>query len=359
VASRVRSLRGAQLQRSQNLRAEGKTWVEIATEFRSAYGVNARVALRLAHGWSQRESADRWNERWPTDLKTFKNFSYWELWPSATGYAPSLEVLGKLSELYECSIADLLVDAQDYRDRDGIYRGRHDLARLPAALSAAGSPETGFGIIATDGDGAAGDVATLVKRLQESDVNDLAKVTALWARQLDSTVDRRALLLKLSFALALAATMPADIASAAQTESRPAAGMSDLTGVWRSRYVYYSSGRNKELDGVHYVVVRQESQQLSVDSLPHSTGSELNMGLTLDGLTATGTWEERTSPSGYYKGATYRGAIQLLVAPSGGQMTGKWLGFGKNFAINTGDWELSLESRSTSRQALRRYHLKA
>ncbi len=71
-----------------------------------------------------------------------------------------------------------------------------------------------------------------------------------------------------------------------------------------------------------------------------------------------GTWEERTSPSGYYKGAGYRGAIQFLVAPSGGAMTGKWLGFGRDFRINTGDWELTLENRSTSRETLRTYSLK-
>jgi hypothetical protein len=41
----------------------------------------------------------------------------------------------------------------------------------------------------------------------------------------------------------------------------------------------------------------------------------------VDGMTATGSWEERTSPTGYYKGAVYRGALQFLVAPSGGQLT--------------------------------------
>src|SRR3712207_6400915 len=57
VANRIRSLKAAQVQQSQHLRAEGKTWVEIAGAFRTAYGVNARVAFRLAHGWSQRGAA--------------------------------------------------------------------------------------------------------------------------------------------------------------------------------------------------------------------------------------------------------------------------------------------------------------
>ena len=39
-------------------------------------------------------------------------------------------------------------------------------------------------------------------------------------------------------------------------------------------------------------------------------------------------------------------------------MTGKWIGFGKNFSINNGDWTLTLESRSTSAKTLRRYEAK-
>jgi hypothetical protein len=48
------------------LRADGLTWVEVASAFRDRYGANARAAFRLVHGWSQQEVADRWNERWPT-----------------------------------------------------------------------------------------------------------------------------------------------------------------------------------------------------------------------------------------------------------------------------------------------------
>jgi hypothetical protein len=60
-------------------------------------------------------------------------------------------------------------------------------------------------------------------------------------------------------------------------------------------------------------------------------------------------WEEKTSPTGYYRGAVYRGAIQLLVE-AGGRMTARWLGFGKHFQINNGDWSLRLESRSVTPQ---------
>ncbi len=74
--------------------------------------------FRYAHGWSQRQVADEWNRRWPDEPKTFKTFSYWELWPSNTGHAPSFDSLSRLAQLYECSVSDLLEDLPDFRHLD-------------------------------------------------------------------------------------------------------------------------------------------------------------------------------------------------------------------------------------------------
>src|SRR5450755_2827682 len=114
MGGKPRSLRQAQSLLAGQLRARGWTWAEVAAEFRAVYRVNARVALRQAHGWSQPQAAARWTARWPDDPKTFKNFSYWELWPGGTGHAPSLDTLDRLAQLYQCSVTDLLADCGDY-----------------------------------------------------------------------------------------------------------------------------------------------------------------------------------------------------------------------------------------------------
>ena len=102
----------------RSLRAKGKSRVEVAEALRQRYRFNARVALRYAHEWSQRQAADKWNQRWPDELKTFKSFSYWEQWPSSTGHVPTFDNLSKLAELYECAVSDLLVDLPDFRHLD-------------------------------------------------------------------------------------------------------------------------------------------------------------------------------------------------------------------------------------------------
>lgn len=39
-------------------------------------------------------------------------------------------------------------------------------------------------------------------------------------------------------------------------------------------------------------------------------------------------------------------------------MAGKWLGFGKRFKINTGDWEMTWVDAQPSRRRMRQYALK-
>ncbi|MGW8552988.1 helix-turn-helix domain-containing protein [Streptomyces tubercidicus] len=135
-------------------------------------------------------------------------------------------------------------------------------------------------------------------------------------------------------------------------------GEETFTGVWLSRYEFYSSSRDATYDGKHYVVIVQHGNRLTAQSLPGASSnpdSPLTLDLTVDRNVITGTWVEQTATDGYYNGARYHGAIQMLVEPTGRRMTGKWVGFGKDFDVNTGPWELRLVDRSTSKAALQRY----
>jgi DNA-binding transcriptional regulator YiaG len=136
----------------------------------------------------------------------------------------------------------------------------------------------------------------------------------------------------------------------------PTTAAGNFSGVWLSRYEYFSSGRDSTFTGHHYVVVLQHGDRLTVRSMPGSAKSALTMDLTVDGSVITGTWVEQTEEDGYYRGARYHGAIQLMAEPTGRRLRGKWVGFGKEMDINTGPWELIFRDASTSRATLDAYN---
>lgn len=144
----------------------------------------------------------------------------------------------------------------------------------------------------------------------------------------------------------------ANITPAVTPHTEPQGAHRNYSGVWLSRYEYFSSGRDSALIGQHYVVVLQHGNRLTVRSLPGSSDSLLTMDVEIDGHVATGTWTEQTATDGFYRGARYHGAIQLLVEPTDRRMTGKWVGFGKEFDINTGPWELVFQDASTNKATL-------
>ena len=210
MAAKPRNTKQEQLQISAAMRAEGATWADVAVEFSRRYRVNARVALRLAHGWSQPEAAEHWNALWPDDPKTFKNFSLWEQWPGLTGHPPSLVNLNRLAQLYECHVADVLRDLPDYgpgaaagalAEPDGGILTPADAGRLLLDL---------FGHVREGASSPylpARSEAALLYRFKEIDFHELAKVIIVWVHQLNF-LSRRAALSKLGAAVTLAAVSP-------------------------------------------------------------------------------------------------------------------------------------------------------
>lgn len=154
---------------------------------------------------------------------------------------------------------------------------------------------------------------------------------------------------------------PSGIAAPTPGPTLHTAPRTDFAGVWLSRYEYFSSGRESSFVGLHYVVVLQHGNRLVVRSLPNASSnpnSPLTMDLTVDGNVVTGTWVEQTATDGYYRGARYHGAIQMLVEPTGTRMAGKWVGFGKEMDVNTGPWELRLQEASTHKGTTAKYSRK-
>jgi transcriptional regulator with XRE-family HTH domain len=125
----------------------------------------------------------------------------------------------------------------------------------------------------------------------------------------------------------------------------PGVAYGPASGIWRSEYEYPSSSSDDLLASRHYVQVLQRGAQLVVRSVPRSR-SGLSMRMEVNGSVVTGLWTERTDASGRYGGALYHGAIQLLADPTWHRMGGKWVGFGRDLAVNVGAWTLELVADS-------------
>lgn len=135
----------------------------------------------------------------------------------------------------------------------------------------------------------------------------------------------------------------------------PAASYGPLSGIWLSVYEYYSSSREQAQASKHHVMVLQRGAHLMTRSLPASA-SQMSMDMSVNGQVVTGTWTEETEAGGYYRGAVYHGAIQMLQEPTGRRMAGKWVGFGRDLEVNTGPWTLTLVDADINEDAVSRWN---
>lgn len=110
-------------------------------------------------------------------------------------------------------------------------------------------------------------------------------------------------------------------------------------GIWRSDYTYHNSELESDELSSQYVRIYRKADELIVESIPEPDGSYMYARFSMDGSIATGSWQQVTSPNGDYKGLIYHGAGQLLLSKDQTQLTGKWVGFGKQMEIKTGPWK--------------------
>ena len=135
----------------------------------------------------------------------------------------------------------------------------------------------------------------------------------------------------------------------------PAERSGPLTGIGLSDYEYRSSGRDATYTRKHHVMLLQRGARLMVRSLPASA-SQLSMDLSVNGRVVTGTWTEQTQGDGYYRGAVYHGALQMLQDEDGRLLAGKWVGFGKDGEVNDGPWSLTLVDERVDTEAVERWN---
>lgn len=114
----------------------------------------------------------------------------------------------------------------------------------------------------------------------------------------------------------------------------------EFSGVWLSSYTFHDVERDKDFKSEHYVRIFQSGDNLVIESLPGKNSAYLILRLHLMGNIATGSWQEETSPEGFFKGSIYNGAIQLIVSDDKKSMKGKWVAFVSSKQVNSNIWEL-------------------
>lgn len=117
--------------------------------------------------------------------------------------------------------------------------------------------------------------------------------------------------------------------------------VANLIGIWRSEYTYHNSGRNQDVESIHYVRLYPKDGGLIMETIPEVNHSYMVARFSLDENIATCSWQQTTSPEGDYGGIIYHGAGQLIISDDGKQMSGKWVGFGRNMEVKTGPWKFA------------------
>ncbi len=121
----------------------------------------------------------------------------------------------------------------------------------------------------------------------------------------------------------------------------------DFSGSWHCTYWFPSNtAPGSEEPSEYDVIAEQTGNQLVLQSVPNPEQSYIFIRLLIDGVYASGSWTENTSPSGEFAGMIYSGVMQLLITDDRQIMNGKWVGVGRDLDLQQPDvyqgrWQLT------------------
>lgn len=116
-----------------------------------------------------------------------------------------------------------------------------------------------------------------------------------------------------------------------------------FTGHWLSTYTYHNGETGRHV----LTFSAQNANEWLCKSVPQPDGSEVVLKLHYDkeSSTLTGTWTEKTSPTGAYKGKVFHGVLQLIVNQDYTKAAGEWVGFNSGHTgVNAGSWKLERQA---------------
>jgi hypothetical protein len=127
-------------------------------------------------------------------------------------------------------------------------------------------------------------------------------------------------------------------------------------GIWLSLYEYVSPGRRADIHqralrpadtarSQYSDAVTQRVKPFEPDHGPHAKRRSHHRNL-----------EREDQPERILQGSVYHGALQFLLDPTGRRMKGQWVGYGRDFDLNTGPWNLELVSSDTSKDAIAQFN---
>lgn len=120
----------------------------------------------------------------------------------------------------------------------------------------------------------------------------------------------------------------------------------DFTGFWTLHHVYPGFLDNNPETGEYKVEAKQVGDEIVFQSVPNKAKDNyMFVRLKIDGIVATGSWQEKSQSKGPYEGVMYSGAGQLIVSEDGKSMDGLWAGVGidrkaKKPKVYCGQWSL-------------------